>query len=213
MTPADLAAACASTLAPLEVASNGAWWDANTDASDETQQRRAAADIALSDALADADAYAAVRGAQRDATLDPLVARQLELLAQAYAPHQVDADLRREIVDLQTDIESRFARHRGTIDGEPVDDNQILDILRTSADTDRRRAAWEASKSVGRDVAGDLRELVRLRNRAAQSLGSRDHFALALETSDFDEGRLFDTLDAVATLTDAPFRALKAELD
>src|SRR5262249_35952678 len=178
-----------------------------------TQRRRAAADLALSDALADPDAFAAVRGARTDARLDPLVARELDVLALAYTPHQVAADVRREIVNLQSDIESRFARHRGSIDGEAVDDNQILDILRTSDDNARRRAAWEASKSVGREVAADLRELVRLRNRAAQSLGYRDHFALALETTDFDERRLFDTLDAVAALTDAPFRALKSELD
>jgi len=213
VTPAEVAADCEAKLAPLETAANRAWWDANTDACDETQQRRAAADIALSDALADADAYAAVLGARDDANVDPLVARQLDVLAQAYAPHQVPADLRRRIVDLQSDIESRFARHRGTIDGETVDDNRILDILRTSDDGEQRRAAWEAAKSIGREVAADLCELARLRNRAAQSLGYRDHFALALATTDFDERRLFDTLDAVAALTDAPFRALKRELD
>jgi peptidyl-dipeptidase A len=62
-------------------------------------------------------------------------------------------------------------------------------------------------------VAADLRELARLRNRAAQTLGYRDHFALALATSDFDEQRLFATLDSVAALTDRPFRALKGQLD
>src|SRR5262245_48750002 len=213
VTAAELAAECTAALAPLETAANRAWWDANTDAGEETQRRRAAADLALSDALADDDAYAAVRRARDEAHLEPLVARELEVLQQAYAPHQVAADLRRQIVDLQSDIESRFARHRGTIDGEAVDDNQILDILRTSDDSARRRAAWQASKTVGGEVAADVRELARLRNRAAQSLGYRDHFALALETTDFDEGRLFETLDAVAAMTDAPFRALKAELD
>jgi peptidyl-dipeptidase A len=213
VTAAELAAECTATLAPLETAANGAWWDANTNASEETQQRRAAADLALSDALADHDAYAAVRGARDQERVDPLVVRELDVLTQAYTPHQVAADLRREIVDLQSDIESRFARHRGSIEGETVDDNQILEILRTSDDTARRRAGWEASKSVGREIAADVRELARLRNRAAQSLGYRDHFSLSLETTDFDEVRLFETLDAVATLTDAPFRALKAELD
>jgi peptidyl-dipeptidase A len=213
VTAADLAAECTAILAPLETAANRAWWDANTDAGEETQRRRAAADLAVSDALADPDAYAALRRARNEKGVDPLVARELDLLAKEYTPHQVDADLRREIVDLQSDIESRFARHRATIEGEAVDDNEILDILRTSDDSARRRAAWEASKSVGREVASDVRELARRRNRAAQSLGYRDHFALALETTDFDEGRLFETLDAVAALTDAPFRALKTELD
>jgi len=137
-----------------------------------------------------------------------LVARELELLEQTFAPNQVGGDLRREIVELQGDIEARFARHRGTIDGKSVDDNEILDVLRSSDDTERRSAAWTASKSVGEEVAGDVRELVRLRNQAARSLGFRDHFALTLATTDFDEGRLFATLAEVDDITATPFRTM-----
>jgi len=213
VTADAVVASCGATLEPLETAANAAWWDANTDASDETQRRRADADIALSDALADPDAFAAVRAAQSESGLDPLVARQLEVLVQGFTPNQVAADLRREIVELQSNIESRFARYRGEIDGVAVDDNEILEVLRTSADAAHRHAAWEASKSVGAEVAPDVRELARLRNRAAASVGYRDHFALALAMTDFDEERLFATLDEVDELTAAPFRALKAQLD
>ena len=210
---AQLAAACGAVLEPRETVANAAWWEANVDAGDETQHRRAEADLALSDALADPAAFAEVRAARGEGGLDPLVARQLELLDQAYTPNQVDADLRREIVELQSDIESRFARHRGSIEGTSVDDNAISDILRTSDDGAQRRGAWEASKSVGAAVATDLRELARLRNRAAQSLGFRDHFALTLATTDFDEDRLFATMAEVDRITATPFRVLKAELD
>lgn len=213
MTAQDLVAECGATLEPLETAANLAWWNANVDARDETQDARSAADLALSDALADTDAFAAVRAARSESGIDPLVSRQLDVLAQLFMPNQVEADLRRETVELQSDIESRFARHRGTIDGESVDDNQILEVLRTSDDSARRKAAWEASKSVGAEVADDLRELVQLRNRAARSLGHADHFALTLATTDFDEQRLFATLAEVDELTAAPFRALKQDLD
>ncbi|HEV7527123.1 MAG TPA: M2 family metallopeptidase [Acidimicrobiia bacterium] len=213
MTAAGIAADCGAALEPLETAANAAWWNANTDARDETQHLRSEADIALSDALADADAFAEVRAARSEAGLDPLVARQLDVLVQSYTPNQVDADLRRETVELQSDIESRFARHRGAIDGESVDDNEILEILRASDDSARRQAAWEASKSVGAEVAADVRTLARLRNEAAQSLGYRDHFALTLATTDFDEGRLFATLAEVDELTRAPFGSLKSGLD
>ncbi len=68
-----------------------------------------------------------------------------------------------------------------------------------AASTDRaqREAAWTASKSVGAEVAADVRRLVALRNEAARSLGYRDHFALTLATTDFDEDRLFATLAEV----------------
>ena len=115
----------------METAANRAWWEANVDASEATEQRRAAADLAVSDLLADADAYAEVRDARasRDVEADPIVARALTVLAQAFVHHQVPADLRRRQIDLQTAIESRFARHRSTIDGEEVDDNAIASQL------------------------------------------------------------------------------------
>jgi peptidyl-dipeptidase A len=106
-----------------------------------------------------------------------------------------------------------FAQHRGEIDGTTVDDNDIAQILRTSDDIGLRRRAWEASKTIGPAVADRLRELARQRNAAARALGWRDHFALALGTSELDESRLFATLDAVDDATAAPFRAWKAELD
>ena len=50
-----------------------------------------------------------------------------------------------------------------------------------------RREAWEASKTVGAAVADDVRELARLRNEAARSLGYRDWFALAVATMEMSE--------------------------
>ncbi len=209
----ELVAACDERLRPLETAVNRAWWDAQTNANPETERRRAQAELALSDALADSAAYAAVLDAGNRPGHAPLVARTLTLLEQAFTPHQIDPALRRQIIDVQTSIESRFARHRATIDGEEVDDNAIIAILRTSDDTAERRAAWEASKTVGAEVAADVRTLARLRNEAAHHLGYRDHFAMALATTDYDEQRLFQTLDEVDAITAEPFRAMKRELD
>ena len=86
-------------------------------------------------------------------------------------------------------------------------------ILRASDDPLERREAWEASKTIGAVVADDVRELARLRNEAARSLGYRDWFALSLETSELDETRLFATLHEVDAATAEPFARWKAELD
>jgi peptidyl-dipeptidase A len=212
---AALVAELEDRLRPLVVAADCAWWNAAVDAGPETERQRSEADLALSDALADADVFSSVRDA-RSATngaTDPLVARQVEVLHDWLAPNQVPAELRRAIVELQVSVESEFAQHRGEIDGVPVDDNEIAQILRTSDDADRRQAAWNASKTVGASVAQRVRELARRRNEAARALGWRDHFALALETTELDERRLFATLDAVDAATAAPFRAWKSGLD
>lgn len=214
--PAALVAAMTARVRPLEIAANEAWWLASTAVSDEHERRRIATDIALRDALADVSAFAGIRDALTalaDGPVEPLVRRQLDVLHDRALPHQVPADLRAQIVELEAEVDATFNAFRGRIGDEPVDDNHIARILRTSDDSDERRAAWEASKQVGAAVAEPVTELARLRNRAARHLGARDHFALSLATSDLDEARLFDTLDEVERVTAGPFAAWKADLD
>ncbi len=199
-------------LRPLFVEAARAWWDANTDASEENERRRVAAELALTDALADPDLYRSVSTARANGA-GGLVRRQLDVLYDELVPNQVEEELRHRIVSLEASVESRFARHRGVVRGVELDDNEIRRILRESDDVAERREAWEASKTVGAAVADDVRELARLRNEAARSLGYRDWFALAIETMEMDEERLFATLGECDALTAAPFAAWKAETD
>ena len=125
-------------------------------------------------------------------------------------PHQVPADLRRAIVELETRVESTFNNFRGEIDGRRVDDNAIAEILRTSDDADerpRRVGGVEADRSRGRRPASASSPASATRPRA--TLGLRDHFALALATGELDEDRLFATLDDVDRATAAPFAEWK----
>lgn len=200
-------------LSPLDADLNRAWWAASIDATAANEQRRTEAEVAVSDFLADADLFAAICAAREAPPADPLLARQIEILHSMCLPHQVDAEQRRRIVDLQASVESTFAKHRCVVSGETVDDNIIRGILRSSDDPEERREAWEASKTIGAEVAERVRELAHLRNQCARSLGHRDHFALSLATNDMDETRLFDTLDAIDSGTRASFARWKAWLD
>ncbi|MGZ6993886.1 MAG: M2 family metallopeptidase [Acidimicrobiia bacterium] len=206
--------ALTARLRPLEIDANQAWWLASTAVSDEHERRRVAADIALRDALADVSVFGQIRDALAlGDDHDPLVRRQLEVLHDRTLPQQIPSDLRAEMTELEAEVDGTFNAFRGEINGEPVDDNTISLILRTSDDSAERRDAWEASKQVGAAVAERVQELARLRNRAARHLGHRDHFALALATSELDETRLFQTLDEVDRTTDGAFAEWKAELD
>jgi peptidyl-dipeptidase A len=199
-------------LQTLSEARNVAWWDANVNATDENQARRAQTELAYSDALADGEAFAALQAA-RDAGLDPLSSRRLDLLHDLMLPQQVPAALRERIIELEASVEARFSRHRGVVRGKEVDDLAIKDILRESDDSAERREAWEASKTVGAAVADDVRELARLRNEGARSLGYPDWFALSIATSEMDEVRLLETLQAAEQATTEPFARWKAALD
>jgi peptidyl-dipeptidase A len=211
--PAALVAELESRIRPLEIDVGRAWWESYTDASPEAERCRTVAELALRDAYADPDAFAALSAARAETHDDPLLARQISVLHDSFAPHQVPAALRTRIVELETSVDSSFNAFRGRMHGSPVDDNTILGVLASSDDSAERQVAWEASKQVGAEVAERLRELVRARNEAARALGHRDHFALALATGELDEARLFATLAEVDAATAAPFAAWKADLD
>ena len=197
---------------PLTLARNLAWWESNVDATDENARRRADAELAFSDALADRDLFDAIEAARSNGA-DPDHGRRLELLANTMRPHQTSTSLRERIVELEASVETRFSRHRGVVAGKQVDDNEIKQILRDSEDPDERREAWEASKTVGREVADDVRELARMRNEAARSLGQRDWFALSLATDEMNEEKLLETLAAADRATAEPFARWKGSLD
>jgi peptidyl-dipeptidase A len=200
-------------LRPLSIAASRAWWDANVRADEENERRRVEAELARSDFLADTARFEAIRAARAAAPAEPLTARRLDLLHDVFLPNQVPADLRRRIVELEASVDARYSQHRGVVGGEPVDDNAIRQILRSSDDPAARQEAWEASKTVGAVVADDVRELARLRNEAARAVGFRDFFALSLATGELDEERLFETLDEADRLTARPFARWKERLD
>ncbi len=201
-------------LRPVDVELARAWWKASTHASDDANRRKADLELTRRRLLADPDAFTAVRAAREDGSERATeLGRQLDLLHDAMLPNQVAEDLQRRIVELETEVEATFTSFRGELDGERVADNAILDILRTSDDGGLRQRAWEASKQVGAEVADRVRELARLRNEAARSVGYRDHFALSLGVGEMDEARLFATLDEVDRHTAEPFGTWKGALD
>ncbi len=207
-----LVAAVEERLQPLSLARNTAWWDANAEATEENEKRRAETELAYSDALADRELFAEVARA-RSANDDPTSARSLGLVHAWMLPHQLPDSLRARIVELEASVEARFSRHRGVIAGREVDDNEIKQILRESDDSNERREAWEASKTVGASVADDVRELARLRNEAARSLGHRDWFSLSLSLDELDEAKLVATLEECDRVTAEPFARWKGALD
>ncbi|GIU95938.1 MAG: hypothetical protein KatS3mg012_2395 [Gaiellaceae bacterium] len=209
---ARLADAVEERLQPLEVARSLAWWELNVEASEANERRRVAADLAYARAAADRETFAAILRGHETAG-DPRARRRLGVLRDGLLPYQVPEALQERIVELEAEIEGRFSRHRAAVRGQQADDNEIKRILRRSDDPGERREAWEASKTVGAAVADDVRELARLRNDAARSLGYRDWYALSLATDELDERRLAETLAAADRATAEPFARWKRSLD
>jgi peptidyl-dipeptidase A len=142
-----------------------------------------------------------------------VLARQLDVLYNAYLENQIEPELLKKIVDLGTQIEKSFSTFRGAIEGKKVTDNEIKEILKIETDSPKRKQAWLASKQVGAAVAGDLVRLVKLRNQAAQKLGFDNFHTLTLATGEQDAKELDQIFKGLYELTNEPFAKLKADLD
>ena len=73
-----------------------------------------------------------------------------------FTSHQLPQEMIEDLVNSQTAIEQVFNTHRAVVDGVEMTDNDILEVLKKETDNARRRAVWEASKQVGRNVAANI---------------------------------------------------------
>jgi peptidyl-dipeptidase A len=150
---------------------------------------------------------------ERDALENALLRRQVEVLYLEFAGHQGDEEILRRIQELEARANAVYGNHRGVVEGREVGENEIREILRSSGDGALRREAWEASKTVGREVEESVRELARLRNRLAREAGYPDHFHRALALQEIDTAELDRIMADLESATHAPFKRLKEDLD
>jgi peptidyl-dipeptidase A len=201
-------------LKPLEKEAALAWWDANTTGKDEAFKRKEEAQNRIDEALADQVKFQELKDIkQKGGINDSILARQVDVLYLAYLEKQVDRELLRKMVEKATIVEKAFNVYRAKVDGKELTENDVRKVLKQSKSSSERRAAWEGSKGVGPVVESDLKDLVRLRNKAATSLGFQNYHQMMMFLNEQDQQqilRLFDELDA---LTLEPFRSAKAEID
>jgi len=199
---------------PMHKEANLAYWDAATSGKAEDYEKVSELTLKIRQVYSDPEDFAFLKDVKESGRpKDPVLARQLDMLYNAYLGNQIEPDLLKEIVDLGTEIEKNFSTFRGKIEGEKVTDNQIKEILKDETDSVKRKRAWLASKQVGQAVADDIIRLVKLRNRAAQKLGFENFHTLSLTTAEQDVERLDRIFDELYELTNEPFAALKADLD
>lgn len=189
-------------------------WDASVGGGEEALERSSAARSAVSLLFADAEGARKVREWLSDEDVrDPHLRRRLELLGHEYTRSQLPPDTIRDLVRRGTELEHVFTTVRSTFRGRRLSNNELLEALQGATDPAVRREAWEASKEIGREVAGRLRELVRRRNAAARQQGFGNYYEMELHLQELGEDALFAVLDEFRDRTDAPFRRFRAEMD
>jgi peptidyl-dipeptidase A len=200
-------------LEPLVQAQALADWDAAIDATDEHEQQLVEASKRVDAVLAERDRYERLVEADRSGDAEGELARRVRLARLASEAAQRERALADRIIEAEARLGSLFSRHRGRIGERDVNDNEIAKILRESADRSERRAAWDASKSIGPQAAPLVRELAHLRNEAARALGYRDHFVFSLTLDELDETWLLAVLDELDARLAATWEHTKEAID
>ncbi|MBA2724662.1 MAG: M2 family metallopeptidase, partial [Actinobacteria bacterium] len=209
----SLARRLGDAIEDLETRFNEAYWASQIESTPENDKRRSDLELELRELLSDKEALYEVEAALQNEIHDPSLARELEILRLRLRANQMSAEERTQIVELSTAIESDFASFRPQVDGQSFTENEINEFLERSDDSTKREKVWRASKEIGGEVVGRVRELVRLRNEAARNLGYADAYSMELELQELDEDWLFERMAELESLTDEPFRRWKEDLD
>ena len=185
-----------SRVEPLSRETSLAAWDMQTTGTEEAQSRTVELSAKLSQIYANSEEYAYLKSVSPDSLQDPLLKRQLELLANSYLSNQIDDKVMKEMISLEVEIETDFNSFRAQVGGKTISDNEIDDLL-GSVETPSalRKEIWLASKTVGALVSERVLKLVRLRNREAKRLGFDNYYSMGLTLQEVDETRLFTLLN------------------
>lgn len=199
---------------PLVIEEGKAWWEASITGDKEAFERREAADYKLIELHSDTATFKILKTLHDENKItDPVKRRILDVMYREYLPSQADPDLQKRIVTSEAEIERIFNTHRGKVDGKEVTENDVREILSTTKDSEKAKAAWLGFVSVGRKVEDKLRETVKMRNELARKLGFDDFYEMKLTVQEIDEAELFRVFDELDDLTRDAFADLKADID
>ena len=201
-------------LVELRNSASLAWWKAANFGKPEDFKRVAATELAVVELNSDADAFAVLdRLAKGGQIGDPLQQRVLTVVHRAFAANQIEASLRKHLIDEATSLEQAFNTFRPTVADKAVTANQIAKVLTSSIDSDERKRYWEASKAIGPTLAERIRKLVHERNRAARALGYADYYEMQLRLSEQDPARIAEIFAEIDRTTAPLFATAKADID
>ncbi len=188
-------------------------WEAATTGTPASNARAQAAQAAYMRFWADPQRFAEAKRRHQAGQADALLARQLKLIYLQAAENQQDDETIQRLTELEARVREQYTNFRPVVQGRAVSDNELDDLLAKSDDPALVREAWETSKVIGARVAGDVREMARVRNAAARRQGFRDYFERSLTLNEIDEEDLLETFARLAEATTAPFQDLKTRID
>jgi peptidyl-dipeptidase A len=144
---------------------------------------------------------------------DTVLKRQLSVLYQSFMGSQVEADRYKEIRFAESDLWQSFSEASLVIDNKKFTGSQLDSLRKNSADITILKKVYEAYREKGKQLAGDIIQMVKARNEFAISFGYTDYYQLALETKDQTPEKIKTLLDDIELKTHDQFFEAKSRID
>ncbi len=193
---------------------NKAAWLLETTGSADAADLKAGLDAELRTIFSDKKTYDVLCSWDKDpAVKDPLLKRQLNVLIRTFKSNLLPQVIIEEISQKEAQLLQTYANFRPEINGKPISENEVREILKKENDSNKRKQAWEASKEIGDVLAPQILHLVSLRNKAARSLGYSDYFCMQLDLQEVDEKWLLCTLENLAHDSDGTYQQIVKEIE
>lgn len=200
--------------APLVKAASEAYWEGTTTGSAEAFERYAEVNKKMTELFSDSRTFAELHRIKESGSVtEPVLKRQLNELYNSFLARQADKSLLNAIIDKETELERKYAAFRAEFRGRKINDNEVERLLKGSCDPAELQEVWEAHKAVGREVASDVLDVVRLRNRLADALGFTNYHSMSLMLSGEKPREVELLMNEVDELSRGSFATVKAELD
>ena len=199
---------------PLRTESNVAMWNGSISGNQEDFQKSAQAQEKVTAYFSNKEIFEQLKAFKESGKIvDPLLSRQLDVVYNQFLANQADINLLNEIISKSTNLERMYGEYRASLNGKSITDNDVENILRTSTNNKELKAVWESHKGIGKVVEKELIEVVKLRNKVAQSLGFDNYHSMSLELSGQKPEEITAILDELDSLTRGAFGQLKDEMD
>lgn len=199
---------------PIFKEKNQLYWDATGTGKQELYDKYAELEIQYRKIYADKKDFAIVKSLYDSQKITcPALKRQVDLLYLEYLASQGDEELMEKIIKMESSLEAKFNTHRALFEGNKVSDNVLSDVLKKEKNCERRKAAWEACKTVGEMVAEDVIKLVKLRNESARKLGFKNYYDMSLEFAEQNSDDIIRIFQELHDATQKPFEKMKQMID
>ena len=162
-------------LEPVQVKAEKACWDFYISSNPETQAKYEKSVDELYSLLRDEKTFEKLKAIDENA-LPKHEAKQLKDLIKAFDEELNTGEAKKALRKTEADISQKYNTYVPTLDGKEVTKVDIVKIFQTETNPDIRRKAYEAEIKGGDLIAGDLIELVKMRNEYAKTKGYDNYF-------------------------------------